>query len=54
MALRAAVVVLAALLVGGPTGAYAAVLLGVVALRLPALPWAPSARRTTWSAGDVR
>lgn len=52
--LRIAVVVLAALLVGGPAGAGAALLLGVAVLRLPTLPWAPSARRTTWSTGDVR
>ncbi|MEH3032914.1 MAG: SRPBCC family protein [Aeromicrobium erythreum] len=35
---------------GLTTGVLAAVVLG----RLPAAPWAPSARRTTWSAGSVR
>ena len=49
-----AVVLAVAVLGGGPLGVGAAALLGVLALRVPALPWAPSARRTTWSTGDVR
>lgn len=52
--LRVVAVVLAAVLVGGASGIAVAILLGFVALRLPALPWAPSARRTTWSTGGVR
>lgn len=51
---RAAVVVGAAALLDGPAAWAAVALLVVLAARLPALPWAPSARRTTWSMGSTR
>lgn len=51
---RTAVVAAAARTIGGPRGLAAAALMSVLAVRFPALPWAPAARRTTWSAGSTR
>ncbi|WP_291524055.1 SRPBCC family protein [Branchiibius sp. NY16-3462-2] len=53
-AIRAGVVIAATLMTDGPVGLLAAGVLTILALRLPPLPWAPSARRTSWSVGSVR
>ena len=53
-AIRAGAVIAAVLMLDGPSRWAAAVALTILAIRVPALPWAPSARRTSWSVGSVR
>lgn len=53
-AIRILIVTAAAIVIGGPVGLAVAALVAIAAIRLPAVPWAPSARRTTWSTGATR